>query len=122
MSNDIISIRNGDAFVDKESELVEMFNTHYINIAEKTSGVPPENYVIDTNNTQEIIEGIITIYERRPSILKVKNNFDSSVPFDFPKTYAADINDPKKATGPDYIPPKLVKMSANVIDKQHATS
>ena len=101
MSNDIISIRNGDAFIDKESELVEMFNTHYINIVEKTSGVPPENYVIDTNNTQEIIEGIIKIYERRPSILKIKNNFDSSVPFDFPKAYAADINDPNKATGPD---------------------
>ena len=46
-----------------------MFNTHYINIVEKTSGVPPENYVIDTNNTQEIIEGIIRKYERHPSIL-----------------------------------------------------
>ena len=31
---------------------MEMFNTHYINIVEKTSGVPPENYVVDTNNTQ----------------------------------------------------------------------
>ena len=47
---------------------MEMFNTHYINIVEKTS-VPPENYVIDTNNTQEIIEGIIRKYERHPSIL-----------------------------------------------------
>ena len=36
-----------------------MFNTHYIKILEKTSGVPTENYVIDTNNTQEIIERII---------------------------------------------------------------
>ena len=52
MSNDFISIRNGDAFIDKKSELMEMFNTHYINIVEKTSGVPPENYVVDTNNTQ----------------------------------------------------------------------
>ena len=52
MNNDFISIRNGDAFIDKKSELMEMFNTHYINIVEKTSGVPPENYVVDTNNTQ----------------------------------------------------------------------
>ena len=36
-----------------------MFNTHYFHIVEKTLGVPPENYVIDTNSTQEIIEGII---------------------------------------------------------------
>ena len=44
MKNDFVSIRNGNAFIDKESELVEMFNTHYINIVEKRSGVPPENY------------------------------------------------------------------------------
>ena len=36
MSNDCISVRKGDTFIDKESELVEMFNTHYINIAGKT--------------------------------------------------------------------------------------
>ena len=43
-----------------------MFNSHYINIVEKTLGVPPENYFIDTNNTQEVIEGIISKYERHP--------------------------------------------------------
>ena len=93
---DLISIRNGDNFIDKESESVEMFNSHYlhylhyihiINIVEKTPSVPPQNYVIDTNNTQEIIEGII-------------------------RTEITDINallkqtDPKKAAGPDTIPPK----------------
>ena len=36
-----------------------MFNTHYINTVEKTSGVLIDNYVPDTNNTPEIIEGII---------------------------------------------------------------
>ena len=123
MSNDFISIRNGDAFKDKESELLEIFNIHYINIVEKTSGVPPENCVIDTNNTQEIIEGIITKYKRHPSILKIKNNFDSSISFNFPKAAIAHINaflkqaDPKKATGLDNVLPKLLKMSANVIGK-----
>ena len=48
----ILYIRNGDAFIDKESNIVEMFNSHCINIAQKMSGVPPEKYVIDTNNTQ----------------------------------------------------------------------
>ena len=43
MSNDFISIRNGDAFIDKEGKLVEMLNSHYINIIEKLSGVTPEN-------------------------------------------------------------------------------
>ena len=79
--------------------------------------------VIVTNNTQEIIEGIISKYERLLSILKIKNNFDSSITFDFPRAEVADINglfkqtDAKKATVPETVPPKLVKMSANVIDK-----
>ena len=100
-----------------------MFNTHYINIVEKTSAVPPENYVIDTNNTLEIIEGVIRKYERHPSKLKIKNNFHSSITFDFPKAKVVNINallkqiDPKKATGPDIAPPKLVKMSVNMIEK-----
>ena len=51
MSNDFISFRNGDVFIDKKSKLVEMFNSYYINIVEKILGVPPENCVIDTNNT-----------------------------------------------------------------------
>ena len=53
MSNDFI--RNGDVLIDKESKSVEMFNSHYINLVEKTFGVPPENYVLDGI----IIEGII---------------------------------------------------------------
>ena len=119
MNNDFISIRNGDTFIGK---LVEMFNSHHIKIVEKTSGVPPENYVIDTNDTQEIIEGIIRKYKRHPSIVKTKNNFVSSITFGFPKAEVADINallkqtDPKQATGPDTILLKLVKMS--VIDKR----
>ena len=43
LSNDFITIKEGNIFVDNEKELVEMFNNHYINIVEKTSGIPPEN-------------------------------------------------------------------------------
>ena len=123
MSNNFISTGNGDAFIDKETNFVEIFNIYYINIVEKTSGVPREKNVIDTNNTQEIIEGIIRKYERHPSMLKMKNNFDSFVTFDFSKAEVADINSllkqriPKKRTGTDTILPKLVKISANVIEK-----
>ena len=58
-----------------------------------------------------------------PSILKIKNNFVSSITFDFPKAEVADINallkqtGPKKATGSDTIPLKLAKMSTDVTDK-----
>ena len=69
-----------------------MFSSYYCNIFEKTSGVPTENYIIDTNNTREIIEGVIRKYERHPRILKIKNNFVSSMAFDFPKAEVADID------------------------------
>ena len=54
---------------------------------------------------------------------KIKNYFVSSITFEFPKADVAGINpllkqaDPKKATWPDTILPKLIKMSANVIGK-----
>ena len=79
--------------------------------------------VLLTQIILEIIEGIITKYKRHPSILKIKNNFDSSISFNFPKAAIAHINaflkqvDPKKATGLDNVLPKLLKMSANVIGK-----
>ena len=99
--------------MDKESKLVEMFNSHYINKVEETSGVLPESYVINTNNTGEIIEGIVRKYKRHPGILKIKNIFVSSITFNFSKAKVADINTLLKNT----IPSKLVKISANVIDK-----
>ena len=40
-----------------------MFDAHYINTVEKTSGGQQEIYVIDASNTQEIIVGIIRKYE-----------------------------------------------------------
>ena len=95
--NDFISIRNGDAFIDIESELVEMFNTHYLH-CRKNIGCSTRKYVVDTNNTQETIEGIIRKYKRHPSIPKFKN-FVSSIIFYFPKAEVADINaetDPKQ--------------------------
>ena len=74
-------------------------------------GVPSESYVIDSNNTQETIEGITRKYERHPSILKTKSSVDSSIIFDFPKAEVGDINAFLKQT------PILVKMSAHVIGK-----
>ena len=44
---------------------------------------------------------------------KIKNDFVSSITFEFPKADVADIN----ATWPDTILPKLIKMFANVIGK-----
>ena len=57
------------------------------------------------------------------SIINIKNHIDSpSTRFDIPTAKTEDINkiikniNPKKATGPDKIPPKIVRLSANIMD------
>ena len=120
-SNDFITIKDGNGFVSDEKELVEMFNNHYINIVEKTSGTPPENTPRVLNDT-DYVNKIIKKYENHPSIIQIKNKFCSTQKFNIPKAEVVDINsilkrtNEKKAIGPDTIPPKLVKMSANIID------
>ena len=62
MINDFIFIMNGDALIDKESVLVEMFNAHYINIVEKKLVFHQETILTVTNDTQEIIEETISTH------------------------------------------------------------
>ena len=121
-SNDFITIEDKDRFIDDEKELVELFNNHYINIVEKTSGKPPEYSFGNYENNSDIVNAIIKKYENHPSILKINENFTPINTFQLPKAEVSDINkllkgiNIKKATGPDTIPPKLGKLSANVID------
>ena len=121
-SNDFITIKDKDRFVDDEGKLVELFNNHYINIVEKTSGKPPENCFGNYENNADIVNAIIKKYENHPSILKINENFTPTSTFQLPRAEVSDINkllkgiNIKKATGPDTIPPKLGKLSADVID------
>ena len=62
-------------------------------------------------------------YGNHSSIINIKNPIDfSATRFDIPTAKVEDINkiikniNPKKTTGPDKIPPKIVRLSANIID------
>ena len=104
--------------------LVELFNKHYINIVEKTSGNAPdclgnpENPILDKSTVLEIINK----YKDHPSILKIKELNITTNSFDFPEATPEAINkiikklNPNKATGPDKIPLKILIASANIID------
>ena len=101
-----------------------MFNNHYINIAEKSSGIAPNSIgnPMDPKQDKNTVEKIIQHYKNHPSIKKIKNNFLNSKTFDFPEPTVKDINtiikslDPKKATDPDGIPIKIIKHALNIID------
>ena len=98
-----------------------MFNNHYINIVEKTSGIPPED-TSENYDGAEYVKNIIENFKNHPSIIQIKNKSSALEKFKLPKAEVIDINsllkgiNTKKATGPDTIPPKLVKMSADIID------
>ena len=100
-----------------------MFNKHYINIVEETSGIAPKNLgnSLDPKLDETTILEIIENYRNHPSIIKVKEIVKEKPICDFPKATAEDINEiikslnPNKATGPDQIPLKIIKTTANVI-------
>ena len=69
------------------------------------------------------MKSIIKQYENHSSIINIKNHIDSpATRSDIPTAKIEDINNiikninPKKATGPDKIPPKIVRLSVNTIN------
>ena len=64
LTNETIAIENKGKIVTDKFKLVNLFNSHYVNIAEKTSGCPPEiegNPENKTNNIT-IVQSIIQKY------------------------------------------------------------
>ena len=125
--NDIMLIDNGKDIIE-ESDLVETFNDHYINIIEKSSVQKPCNFVLDTNSREDyvVINEIVQHYSNHPSILKVREKFENSQTVEqceFNSVTTSEIYkllkniDDKKATGTDTIPPKRVKISAEVLSQ-----
>ena len=98
-----------------------MFNKHFINIVEKTSGIAPESLGVLSENDEETVNKVLK-HENHPSISKIKRNQNETLKFDFPTAEVEDINkiikslNPRKATGPDGIPVKILKIARNVID------
>ena len=106
-----------------------MFNNHYINIVEKTSGKDPDSIGSSSlaENDSVTIDKNIKHYENHPSISKIKNSQNKNKTFEFPEAKVEDINkiikslNPQKATGPDGIPIKVIMSSNNVTDS-HITN
>ena len=117
----LVSIKTNDLIKD-ESVLVEMFNNHYINIVEKTSGTTPESLGDSSlpENDEESVKKMLKHYENHPSASKIKCNQNETLNFDFPVAKGEDMNkiirslNPRKATAPDGIPVKISKIAFNV--------
>ena len=101
-----------------------MFNCHYINIVENMTGIPPDITTLYDLQENEVycVKQIIKKCENHPSIVEIKKNINIVEKFTIKEAMVSDINtllksvNTKKATVPDNILPKLVKISANAID------
>ena len=80
-----------------------------------------------SENDEETVNKILKHYENHSSVSKIKRSQNETLNFDFPTTEVEDINkiikslNPRKATGPDGIPVKILKIARNAIDS-HLTN
>ena len=129
LQNGNISIDINGNIVEDEQKLTKEFDSCYLNIAKTRSGKAPmklENN-LDYINDSLITKRIIEKYKNHPSIKAIQDTFLVKKEFKIKEAKVEQVNkilrniNPRKATGPDEIPPKIVKMSANIIDS-HLTS
>ena len=118
---DDISLVHNNQIVTDDSELTEIFNNHYINIVEKTSGQKPCN-ISDTvkyDDDRLLVRLILEKYKDHPSVLAIREGSDTSNSFSFHEVQHHEVwallrsLDEKKSTGEDQIPPKLVHLAAD---------
>ena len=125
-----ITLKEEGEFISDEKELVNIFNIHYTNIVENSTGTPPKAVESNTDqkHDQSAVTKIIDHYKNHPSIIKIKEKqLPNQETFSIPFARKEEINnlirkiDITKSAGPDFIPPKLVKISVDVIG-EHLTN
>ena len=115
-NNDTTLIHKNKIITD-EKQLRKLFNSYFTNISEKSSGTKPKTFRIKFENTSaQSVRDIVNSYKNHPNI-KIKQIVNGS----FKTVNESEIKDlvkkqdMKKASGIDTIPPKLVKLSADLL-------
>ena len=100
-----------------------MFNSHYINIVENMTRIPPDiSPLYDLQENDVYCVKTIKKFLTHPSIVEIKKNINILEKFTIKERTGSEINtllksvNTKKETGPDNIPPILIKLSASVIN------
>ena len=76
--SDVIILEENGELISDESKLVDIFNNHYINIVESTTGTPPTSLgnPSDPNRDKETVQEIIEKFSDHP-IVKIRENMSS---------------------------------------------
>ena len=125
-----IMLRDDEKMITDEKKLVQLFNDHYINIAERSCGFKSEKVEFDfgSSNKNGVLNSILGKYGNHPSIVKIHKNRnlqDSSIPIPSsswgskitPKEINTNLKplNSKKAPGIDKIPTKLAKLAPDIL-------
>ena len=120
------TIVDGKKIISDDFELAKHFNSHYVNAVKIKSGFKPLKITNQSKGDLSLIDEIIRTYQDPPSVKQIKNvittsNTPKPIYFSFEPTNPVEVQkhlkniDTKKATGFDKTPPKLVKLSAEVL-------
>ena len=72
--NNDINLKNKKEIITDEKNLADLFNSHYINIVEISSGIKPETISSTCNiNVTDEIQNIVNLYKDHPNIKQIKN-------------------------------------------------
>ena len=120
-SSDISLVKNENIVTD-DKELTEIFNDHYVNIVEKSSGKKPISLAKDigSSDDRQIVRLILDKYKNHSSVLAIIQNPEQLLnTFTFQEVGNQEVakllksSDGKKSTGEDKIPPKLISLATN---------
>ena len=107
-------------------------NDYFINITKSLHIADFQSKQLDMNsdksdrsvtNDTNSLDTIISSFKHHPSILKIKQHTRNVTKFNFKKVSVNEIRaqikslDAKKATGPDQIPPKILKLAISEIEQ-----
>ena len=120
-----IMLRGDSKMITDDKRLAKLFNEHYINIVERSSGLKPEKIVCHNEDFDKriVLHNIIKMYGNHSSPIKIKNYMSVKSHLSSNNTLASarqvtsnEVNlilkslNTKKASSKDKIPTKLVKL------------
>ena len=130
ITNDSITLEENGVLKNDPKETTEVFNNYFINIVETTSGRRPSsignsNFQCQDRKSLKIIES----YKNHSSVATIKENvLPDFLGFELRPASKEDIKkivkslNVNKATGPDGMLLKLIKLSANVVVDKYLTN
>ena len=122
ITNNEISLKQGDDVINNEGKVAEFLNNAYINVVENTAGKKPFS-VLDKDNVtfSTAINTILEECKYHPSVVVIRKHSEQVKCFSFSEVTTTDVLklikriNINKAMGEDQIPSKLIKTAGNFL-------